>query len=222
MPFSQQSLDFLFENRLHDSREWFNEHKADYKALVTEPLSQLITDLTPTMLKIDSLMTCDPKRISRLYRDARLHPDSVFRDHVWYSFRRPKEQHASLPEFYFSVGAGGMEFGCGCYCAPPAVMEAARKLILRGDESFRAAFTALNGQKIFQMYGDLYKRNKYPEQPPEICDWLNRKNMGVSGAITDPEIMFTDKLAKFVAREYKKIAPLYEFYIKAHTLAESI
>ncbi len=38
MGFTQGTIDFLFENRLHDSREWFGEHKQDYKALVTEPL----------------------------------------------------------------------------------------------------------------------------------------------------------------------------------------
>ena len=34
MPFSPQTLDFLVENRLHDSRDWFKEHKEDYKKLV--------------------------------------------------------------------------------------------------------------------------------------------------------------------------------------------
>ena len=32
MQFSQKSVDFLFENRLHDSREWFNAHKEDFSA----------------------------------------------------------------------------------------------------------------------------------------------------------------------------------------------
>ena len=38
MPFSQQSVDFLFENRLHDSREWFRDHKQTYAEQVTEPM----------------------------------------------------------------------------------------------------------------------------------------------------------------------------------------
>lgn len=219
MPFSQQSLDFLFENRLHDSRDWFNEHKEDYKSLVTEPLSQLILDVTPTMNKIDKQIICDPKRISRIYRDARMHPDSIFRDHIWYSFGRMKSGYESRSEFYFSIGAGGMSFGCGWYCPRPATMEAARKLILDGDECFKKAFMAVNKQKTFEFYGDLYKRNKYPDKPPELCNWLNRKNLGLSGEITDPEIMFTDKLSGFVAREFKKIAPMYEFFLKAEAMA---
>lgn len=219
MPFSQQSIDFLFENRLHDSKEWFNEHKSDYKELVTEPLTQLILDLAPTMAKIDKQIICDPKRISRLYRDARMHPDSIFRDHVWYSFGRMKNGYDPRPEFYFSIGAGGMSFGCGYYCARPATMEAARKLILAGDDSFKKAFLALNKQKTFYIYGESYKRNHYPDQPPEIADWLNRRSLGVSGDITDTDIMFTDKLSGYIAREFKKIAPLYQFYLTAEALA---
>ena len=32
--FTKQTLDFLFENRLHDSKAWFEEHKEDYNRLV--------------------------------------------------------------------------------------------------------------------------------------------------------------------------------------------
>lgn len=220
MPFSQQSIDFLFENRLHDSKEWFSAHKSDYEALVKQPMSQLVLDLAPTMAKIDKYIICDPKKISRLYRDLRMHPDSIFRDHIWYSFGRPRGADSRPPEFYFSIGAGGMSFGCGYYCTRPAVTEAARQLILSDDESFKAAFMAVQKQKTFALYGEPYKRDHYPDQPREKADWLNRRGLGLSGAITDPEIMFTDKLAKHIAREFKKIAPMYDFYMKAERLAD--
>ncbi|MBE6900994.1 MAG: DUF2461 domain-containing protein [Ruminococcaceae bacterium] len=219
MPFSQQSIDFLFENRLHDSKSWFTEHKADYDSLVKQPMAQLVLDLAPTMMKIDKYIICDPKKISRIYRDARMHPDSIFRDHIWYSFGRPRDARNPAPEFYFSIGSGGMSFGCGYYCARPAVMQAVRELILSDDDSFKAAFLAVKKQKSFQLFGEPYKRNRYPDQPPEKCDWLNRRGLGLSSELTDPEIMFTDKLAKHIAREFKKIAPVYDLYMKAELLA---
>lgn len=219
MPFSQSSIDFLFENRLHDSKTWFTEHKADYEALVKQPMAQLVLDLAPTMTKIDKYIICDPKKISRIYRDARMHPDSIFRDHIWYSFGRPRDARNPAPEFYFSIGASGMEFGCGYYCVRPAVMEAARQLILADDDAFKAAFMAVKKQKSFQLYGEMYKRDRYPDQPREKAEWLNRRSLGLSGELTDPEIMFTDKLSKHIAKEFKKIAPVYELYMKAERLA---
>lgn len=220
MPFTQQSIDFLFENRLHDSREWFGEHKQDYQRLVVEPMTALIEELAPTITKIDPLIEINPKRISRIYRDMRLHPDSIFRDHIWYTFSRVREQYQALPGFYFSVGAGGISYGCGYYCASAKSMQALRGLILAGDDSFKSAFAAVNKQKTFELYGDLYKRSKFPEQPPELRDWLDRKSFGLSFDTNDPAIMFSDSLAKRVAGDFKKIAPFYDFCMKAESTAK--
>ena len=107
MPFSAQSLDFLFENMLNDSKLWYNEHKEDYKKLIVQPFAELVNEMTGTMLEIDEQFICDPKKISRLYRDARYaRGKSIFRDYVWYSFRHPKGE-APLPEFYFSISPTG-------------------------------------------------------------------------------------------------------------------
>lgn len=220
MPFSQQSFDFLFENRLHDSKQWFTEHKSNYETLVKKPMSELILSLAPTMAKIDKYIICDPKRISRIYRDARMHPDSIFRDHIWYSFGRQRSGADPHAEFYFAVGSNGMSFGCGYYCARPSTIDAARQLILSDDESFKKALISYKKQKTFALYGEPYKRNHYPDKSEEKSDWLNRRSLGVSGEITDPEIMFTDKLLTYAAREFKKIAPIYDFYMKAEQLAK--
>ena len=215
MPFSQRSVDFLFENRLHDSREWFNEHREDYRIYVTEPMKELILELAPTILKIDPLIEINPARISRLYRDMRLHPDSIFRDHIWYTFSRTREQYPALPGFYFSIGAAGISYGCGYYCASAGSMNALRSLMLAGDDSFRQAFLAVEKQKTFSLYGDMYKRSKFPDQPEELRRWLDRKGIGLSCDTNDPGVMFSEKLAKKVASDFRKIAPFYDFCMKA-------
>ena len=215
MPFSQRSVDFLFENRLHDSREWFNEHREDYRIYVTEPMKELILELAPTILKIDPLIEINPARISRLYRDMRLHPDSIFRDHIWYTFSRTREQYHALPGFYFSIGAAGISYGCGYYCASAGSMNALRTLMLAGDDSFKQAFLAVEKQKTFSLYGDMYKRSKFPDQPEELRRWLDRKGIGLSCDTNDPGVMFSEKLAKKVASDFRRIAPFYDFCMKA-------
>lgn len=220
MPFTQNTIDFLFENRLHDSKQWFAEHKEDYRRYVTEPMTQLISDVAPAMAKIDPLIMCDPKRISRIYRDARYAKDSVFRDHIWYTFSRVKEQYMSLPAFYFSVGSSGMSYGCGFYCPSTATMQTMRELIVSGSAEFAAALSAYKGQRVFGLYGDKYKRSKFPDMSGELRDWLDRKSIGLSFDTDDPEIMFSEKLSQKVARDFRKIAPVYEFLLKAHIDSE--
>lgn len=215
MPFSAQSLDFLFENMLNDSRVWYNEHKEDYKKLIVDPFAEFVTGMTETMLEIDDKFECNPKKISRLYRDARYaRGKSTFRDYVWYSFRHPKGERA-LPEFYFSISPSGMDYGCGFYCAGTDTLESMRKLILADDKSFRAALKAYKNQDVFTLYGDLYKRNRYPEESADKQDWLNRKSMGVSCESKDFPLLFSDKLAEKIAADFKAIAPIYHFYMKA-------
>ena len=46
-------------------------------------------------------------------------------------------------------------------------------------------------------------------------EWLNRKEYGVCFFSNDPEKMFADNLAQTVARDFLKIAPLYDFYVRA-------
>lgn len=221
--FSQNTLDFLFENRLHDSKEWFSEHKADYIKYVTEPFGELVLELAPTMNKIDPLIICDPKKLSRIYLDARRSKGAVFRDSMWFTFARAREDaYDGHPGFWMSISPRGMNYGCGYYCADGEIKDAIRKMILADDPVFTAAQKALAGQRRFKQYGELYKRRHYPEASPEKADWLERREYGVGYFTESREEMFAPELAKTVSREFLKIAPLYDFLVKAKTQSDAL
>ena len=55
MPFSEKTLDFLFENRLQDSKDWFDAHKPIYQQYVLEPLQELVVGLSEAALDLDYL-----------------------------------------------------------------------------------------------------------------------------------------------------------------------
>lgn len=216
MPFSAKSLDFLFENMLNDSKTWYNDHKEDYKKYVTEPFTKFVIDLTDAMLEIDDKFVCNPKKISRLYRDARYAKGkSIFRDYVWYSFCRPYEGHKCLPEFYFSISPRGFDYGCGYYAASSDTMESIRNLILNDDKSFKSALSAYKKQDVFELYGELYKRNRYPDESPDKQNWLNRRSMGLSCESKDFDLLFSDRLSKKIAADFTAIAPIYKFFVHA-------
>ena len=215
MPFSAKSLDFLFENTLNDSKVWFNEHKEDYKQNVVLPFAELVTSLTDTMLEIDGDFICDPKKISRLYRDARYSKGkSIFRDYVWYSFSRSREAY-DHPGYYFSISPNGFDYGCGYYAASTETMNILRGLILSGDKTAKAALKAYKEQSVFELYGEMYKRDHYPDESPEKRDWLNRRQIGVSCESKDFQLLFSDRLAEKVAADFKAIAPVYKLFITA-------
>lgn len=216
MPFSAKSLDFIFENYINDSKTWFSDHKEDYRKYVSEPFAELVNGLAETMRGIDGDLICDPKKLSRLYRDARYAKGkSIFRDYVWYTFARPREENGSLLGFYFSISQGGFDYGCGFYSAPTEVMENYRRLIVEDSKSFKKAIQAYENQEVFSLYGDLYKRNRYPEQSSQKQNWLNRKNIGLSCESKDFDLLFSEGLIGKLAEDFKAIAPVYHFYLEA-------
>lgn len=220
MPFSKKTTDFLFENRLNDSKAWYQEHKKEYKQYVAEPISELITALQPTINEIDSEIICNPKRFSRLYRDARFSKGgSIFRDNIWCSFERRTEQFKSMPSFYFDISPNGFEYGCGYYMASTATMNALRELILTNNKAFQAAINAYESQNTFVLAGDLYKKNRYPNQSDRLSNWLNRKSIYLFCRNNDMDMFCSDKLSEIIAEDYKKIAPIYHFFLKAEELS---
>ena len=91
MSFTSKTPEFIFENHAKDSKEWFREHKADYEQYIKAPFKEFLELIEPFIHKIDPELSCDPKQISRLYRDARYAKgQSVFRDYVWYTFCRKR------------------------------------------------------------------------------------------------------------------------------------
>ena len=121
-PVFPKTLEFLFENRLHDSRTWFAEHKKEYQSLVIQPMRQLVMDLSPTMLELDPQFITEPKvdkTIARIWRDTRYTKDpSLYRDHLWLIFKRGGRMHAQdYPGIYFEINQDGFGYGCGFYHA---------------------------------------------------------------------------------------------------------
>lgn len=224
MPFSPKTLEFIFENHIHDSKEWFNAHRSDFEQYVKEPFREFVTQLTPTMLKIDPQFICDPKRLSRIYRDARYAKGkSIFRDYIWYSFGRKKEDVVkTYPEYYFSISPTGFDYGCGYYCPTTETMTAMRRLIIAGDPVFGKAKAAYDSQKVFAMGGTEYKRDRYPDQSPEKRLWLNRKDIFFFTASSDFDVLYSPDLPKKIAKDFKKIAPIYDFFIKAEQIKDNI
>ncbi len=219
MPFSEESLKFLFENRVVDSKAWFLEHRDEYERLVLEPMRELVKALEPAILSIDPLLICEPKvgrSISRIYRDTRFsHDKSIFRDVMWCVFIRDKKLYNGLPGFWFEFSPRIIRYGCGYYQASPESMEAMRELIIADDKTFKAAQKALKNQSVFRLDGEKYKRSRHPEQPEEKREWLDRRDIGFITESEDFDLLFSDALADKLAADFKLLVPMYEFMMAA-------
>ena len=223
MPITPQGLDFLIENKMRDDRAWFHEHREIYEKNLLTPLRETVSALTDTFARIDPQIVCEPKigrSISRIFRDTRFSKDkSIFRANLWCSFERERQKRRGeeFSGFYFEISPNGLELGCGCYHMSTATLTALRELILAGDPDFDKAQTALE-QNGFVLYGQPYKRSKFPDRPARERLWLDRRNPSAWKFSDDFALVFSDRLPDYLSEQFLALAPVYEFLRKAQQL----
>ena len=218
MPFTREAQDFLFENWSRNDRAWYHENKDRAQKLIREPFIQLVRDLQPVMLSIDPLMDCSEKRIARVYRDARIVGNGpFFRDHIWCVMGRGRDQMYGYPAYFFELSSSEIRYGMGYYIPAKETVEAIRSMILTEDKAFLKAFKAHKKQKAFQLTGESYKRDHFPDAPAAYKEWLNRKELGWIRESSDEGLIYAENLSDIVAEDFLSIAPIYQFLIKAET-----
>ena len=221
MPFSEATLDFMALNRVMNSREWFHEHRDEYLSLVVEPIAELVEDMAPEMWKIDPSLIIIPKvgkSISRIWRDTRRGPElPIYRDVMWITLLRAK--YEGYPSFWFEFSPRCLRWGCGWYQTDPAIMDCIRGMILSHDLDWRAALAAFEAQKVFRLDDERYKRSRHPDAPENERAWLDQKSLCLTHEETKLDRLYSDKLAAALTRDFRRIAPVYEFFLKAVGLA---
>ena len=101
--FSQEAVDFLWGIRFNNERGWFEARKEEYLTLVAGPMRELGEQVHAAVEEEFPKLGLN-LHVSRIYRDARrLHGRGPYKDHLWFTLRRPKEEWVSQPAFYFEL-----------------------------------------------------------------------------------------------------------------------
>lgn len=222
--FSAAGIDLLQRNRLQNSKEFYEQHKAEMKLLVIQPFHALIAEMTPAMRRIDPLFVINPVRmVSRVRRDTRYTKDkTLYRANMWLFFRRPRKERESVPCYYFEIRQDAWRYGCWSAWGRTE-METLRDMIRKEDKLFLEAYQAVRACPGAALDGEPYKRPRYPDARPEYQDWLNRKEIGIDfsfeqfapildGSFVGPMLERMDRLAPFyrllaAAKERSAIVP---------------
>ena len=158
--YSQGTVDFLWDLRFHNERSWFQAHKEEFIALVDTPTRTLSAQLAREMTAAFPKLGLEPK-VSRIYRDARrLFGRGPYKDHLWFSLRKPGEHDGSIPCFWFEVAPDRYGYGMGCWDMPPVTMAKLRARIDRDPKPVERLARAVNRRGEFVLDGELYKRPK--------------------------------------------------------------
>ncbi len=217
--FREEALKFLFENKVNNSKDWYESHKDEYKQYVYNPFVELVTELAPVVAEIDSqIITVPSKIISRVRRDTRFTKDkSLYRDNAWLVFLRDKSQMSTSPCFWFEISQRGSSYGVGYYSAEAGSMAGMREMIINRHPAFLSALKCYESQDHFAIGGECYKKSRFPGQPENLRAWLDRKNIYFESAQRDFKLAFSKELPEALKNGFRILKPIYDFMLMAES-----
>lgn len=208
--YSQQTTEFLWGLRLNNERSWFLAHKEEFLTYVDGPTRELARELTAEMTRLYPQLGLVSK-VSRIYRDARrLYGRGPYKDHLWFSLRRPAEHEGATPCFFFEVAPERYSYGMGCWDPTPLTMA---KLLARMDRDPAEAEklvrqVARRGE--FQLEGESYKRPK-GDPGPLLYPWYNSRQFSLCRDENCEGPYFTAELRDQVLEGWKSLVPVYRW-----------
>ena len=206
--FTPETIDFLWGIRMNNNREWFMEHKKDYVSTLYEPMKALGKDLfLPFIDKPGNLL-----KVSRIYRDARMHHSVPYKESLWICIRQDVEWWAENPCLYFEIRPECISYGFCLWKPKPTTMEQMRKAWAANPKPFLKLIRDTEKATGLPISADLYKRPK--EAPiPELAPFFAWK--GNIGCVVEEPVgpdIFGPELGLRVADLLNKLTPLYTYF----------
>ena len=206
--FSPETVDFLWGIRLNNNREWFMEHKKDYINTLYEPMKALGKDLfAPFLDKPGNLL-----KVSRIYRDARLHHPVPYKESLWICIRQDVDWWAENPCLYFEICPEGVSYGFILWRPRVSALEEMRRDWAARPKQFLKLIKETEKATGVPITAELYKRPKEAPIPELEKFYAWRGNIA---CVVDEEVgpgMFGPELGKRAAEFLNKLIPLYDYF----------
>jgi len=206
--FTPEAIDFLWGIRMNNNREWFMEHKKDYVNHLYEPMKALGKELFAPFLDSPGNVL----KVSRIYRDARMHHDTPYKESLWICIRRDVEWWAETPCLFFEIRPEGVSYGLIWWRPRPSTMEAFRREIAADPKTFLQLIKKTEKVTGLPVAAALYKRPKQTEDP-RLVPYYAWKGC-ITCTVDEPvhETMFGPALGQRAAKLLQQLTPLYEYF----------
>lgn len=206
--FSPETVDFLWGIRLNNNRDWFTAHKSSYVKYLYEPmkdlgqsLSDLIADRPGTILKV-----------SRIYRDARMHPPEPYKESLWICIRPDGAQWSENGCLFFEINPDGLEYGFSLWKPKTSTMEDFRRQIAAHPDCFLSMLQAVESATGQAVVAECYKRPKPCDHPELLPYFAWKDHIGCFRHEDFSEATFGPQLGHRVGEYFRQLMPLYDYF----------
>ncbi len=206
--FTPEAIDFLWGIRMNNNRDWFTANKKQYVDHVYEPMKALGKELFQPFLEEPGNLV----KVSRIYRDARMHPPEPYKESLWICIRQDVTWWAENPCLYLEINPEGIHYGFFIWKMSTAAMENFRRHIAAYPEEFLqliADTEAAVGQPITAVN---YKRPKPADNPALQPYFAWKEQIACTRSIAPGPALFDPNLKEEVLDFFVKLKPLYHYF----------
>ena len=206
--FTPETIDFLWGIRMNNNREWFNANKKQYTNTLYHPMKELGAELfEPFLDRPGNLL-----KVSRIYRDARMHPPEPYKESLWICIRQDVQWWAENPCLYFELNPEEAHYGFFIWKMRTSAMEAFRRHITAYPDTFLELIKTTEEAVGQPITAELYKRPKPTDNPDLERFFAWKGQIGCIRSIAPGPELFGPELKNEVADFFEKLTPLYEYF----------
>ena len=206
--FTPETVDFLWGIRMNNNREWFTEHKKEYVKHLYEPMKALGQELFEPFLDRPGNVL----KVSRIYKDARLHPAVPYKESLWVCIRQDVDWWAENPCLYLEINPDEVHYGFFIWKMRTSTMEDFRRHISAYPDEFLKLIADTEKAVGQPITAETYKRPK-PTDNPSLTRFFGWKQcIGCTRSIAPGPEMFGPELKNEVSDFFAKLTPLYEYF----------
>ncbi len=206
--FTPETMDFLWGIRMNNNRDWFTQHKGDYVRTLYEPMKELGQAVFQPFLERPGNLL----KVSRIYRDARMHPPTPYKESLWLCIRRDVEWWAENPCLYFELNPEGANYGFFYWKPRTAVLEDFRRNISAKPDDFLKLISDTEAAVGQPVTAECYKRPKPTDNPVLIPYFAWKGQIGCTREIAPGDRLFGSQLEEEVSGFFEALTPLYEYF----------
>lgn len=206
--FTPETMDFLWGIRMNNNRDWFTQHKGDYVRTLYEPMKELGQAVFQPFLERPGNLL----KVSRIYRDARMHPPTPYKESLWLCIRRDVDWWAENPCLYFELNPEGANYGFFYWKPRTSMLEDFRRNISAKPDDFLKLISDTEAAVGQPVTAECYKRPKPTDNPALIPYFAWKGQIGCTREIAPGDRLFGSQLEEEVSSFFEALTPLYEYF----------
>ena len=206
--FTPETMDFLWGIRMNNNRDWFTQHKGDYVRTLYEPMKELGQAVFQPFLERPGNLL----KVSRIYRDARMHPPTPYKESLWLCIRRDVDWWAENPCLYFELNPEGANYGFFYWKPRTSMLEDFRRNISAKPDDFLKLISDTEAAVGQPVTAECYKRPKPTDKPALIPYFAWKGQIGCTREIAPGDRLFGSQLEEEVSGFFEALTPLYEYF----------